>query len=307
MQPVTDKLFGAVLGHPIGHSQSPALHNAAYTALGAPFNYVARDLQLPELAGFLAQVRADGNWYGLSVTMPLKNEAAMLVDELTPVAAAVGAVNTIVPRRDGTGGTRLVGDNTDVAGIVNALRHAGVGQRPRAAILGGGGTAVSAIAALGQLHATDITLFVRNAHKAAGTLHVAAALGVGVVLESFDAAAGKLAGFDVIISTLPPHGADGLAGEFAGIGATVQDGALLLDVAYDPWPSALAQVWQAAGGTVVAGIEMLLYQGVEQVKLFSEAGGLGTLDTVQIGDVINVMCDAIGVHRRDSHEQNMAG
>lgn len=297
---------GAVLGHPIGHSQSPAMHNAAYTVLGAPFAYTAYDLQVPQLAAFLDQVRTDGTWYGLSVTMPLKNAAVDLMDTLTPVAAALGAVNTIVITTDDAGHAHLLGDNTDVAGISNSLRHAGVGERPRAAILGGGGTAVAAIAALAHLHAVEITVFVRNFAKAAGILEVAATLGAAVVLESFDGAAAKLAGYDVVISTLPPRGADGLAAEFATAGEAVA-GALLLDVAYDPWPSALGQAWEGAGGTVVAGIEMLLYQGVEQVKLFSVAGGFGELDTAQVGDVINVMCDAIGVHRRDSHEQNMAG
>ena len=146
---MTEPLRGAVLGHPIGHSKSPALHNAAYAALGAALGYTAIDVQETGLAAFLARVRADGDWYGLSVTMPLKNVAVELVDELTPVARALGAVNTIVCTHGDAGGvTRLLGDNTDVAGIVNALRHAGVGQRPRAAILGGGGTAVSAVAAL---------------------------------------------------------------------------------------------------------------------------------------------------------------
>ncbi|WP_308470629.1 shikimate dehydrogenase [Arthrobacter sp. N199823] len=305
-EPLPDIRQGAVLGHPIGHSQSPAMHNAAYTVLGAPFAYTAYDLQVPQLAAFLDQVRTDGTWYGLSVTMPLKNAAVDLMDTLTPVAAALGAVNTIVITTDDAGHSHLLGDNTDVAGIFNSLRHAGLGERPRAAILGGGGTAVSAIAALAHLHAVEITVFVRNFAKAAGILEVAATLGAAVVLESFDGAAAKLAGYDVVISTLPPRGADGLAAEFATAGEAVA-GALLLDVAYDPWPSALGQAWEGAGGTVVAGIEMLLYQGVEQVKLFSVAGGFGELDTAQVGDVINVMCDAIGVHRRDSHEQNMAG
>ncbi|WP_237759817.1 shikimate dehydrogenase family protein [Arthrobacter alpinus] len=305
-EPLPDIRRGAVLGHPIGHSQSPAMHNAAYTVLGAPFAYTAYDLQVPQLAAFLDQVRAHGSWFGLSVTMPLKNAAVDLMDTLTPVAAALGAVNTIVITTDDAGHAHLLGDNTDVAGIYNSLRHAGVGERPRAAILGGGGTAVSAIAALAHLQAVEITVFVRNLEKSAGTLEVAATLGAAVVLESFDGAAAKLAGYDVVISTLPPHGADALAEEFAAAGNDVA-GALLLDVAYDPWPSALGQAWEGAGGTVVAGIEMLLYQGVEQVKLFSAAGGFGELDTVQVRDVINVMCDAIGVHRRDSHEQNMAG
>lgn len=296
---------GAVLGHPIGHSKSPALHNAAYQELGINFSYRAIDVEIDGLAGLVAQVRAEGDWYGLSVTMPLKNAAVDLVDELTDVARTLGAVNTIIATRDDAGTTRLRGDNTDVAGIVNALHHAGVGERPRAAILGGGGTAVSAIAALVDLEATEIVVFVRNLAKAAETMEVAVALDAPATLESFDGTAATLGGFDVVISTLPPRAADGLAAEFAATGDQAEG--VLLDVAYDPWPSALAQAWESRGGTVVAGIEMLLYQGVEQVKLFAEAGGYGTLATDKQGDVINVMCDAIGVHRRKPYEQNMAG
>lgn len=282
------------------------MHTAAYAVLGAKFAYQALDVQVPQLAPLVARVRQEGTWYGFSVTMPLKNAAVDLVDQLTPVAAALGAVNTIVCTTDEAGVAHLVGENTDVAGIVNSLRHAGVGERPRAAILGGGGTAVSAIAALHALDAACIDIFVRNIPKSAGALDVAGKLGAVVELKDYAGAAQALAGYDVVISTLPPHGADGLAQEFL-TGAPSVEGALLLDVAYDPWPSALGLAWERAGGSVVAGIEMLLYQGVEQVRLFAAAGGYGELDTEQLGNVINVMCDAIGVPRRNPYEQNMAG
>lgn len=294
-----------MLGHPIGHSKSPALHNAAYQLLGADFSYRAIDVDEAGLADLLAQVRAERNWFGLSVTMPLKNVAVELVDELSDVARTLGAVNTIIATTDDAGATFLRGDNTDVAGIVNALRHAGAQDGPRAAILGGGGTAVSALAALVELEASEIVVFVRNPAKAADTMEVAAALGAPASLSTFAGAATALGGFDVVISTLPPRAADPLAADFAANGQ--ESAGVLLDVAYDPWPSALAQAWEERGGTVVAGIEMLLYQGVEQVKLFAEAGGYGTIATDTQGDVINVMCDAIGVHRRNPHEQNMAG
>lgn len=282
------------------------MHNAAYAALGADMSYGAIDVDVPDLAGLLARVRSEGGWYGLSVTMPLKNAAVDLVDELTPVAAALGAVNTITATSPDGGPARLRGDNTDVAGIVNALLHAGAGERPRAAILGGGGTAVSAIAALAQLDAAAIHLFVRNPQKAAGTAAVAQTLGTAVELKAFAGAAQELAGYDIVISTLPPRGADAMAREFAAAAPAVP-GALLLDVAYDPWPSVLGQAWEHAGGTVVAGIEMLLYQGVDQVRQFTAAAGFGTLDTEQLGGVINVMCDALGIPRRNPYDQNMAG
>ncbi|ALE06093.1 hypothetical protein AL755_12455 [Arthrobacter sp. ERGS1:01] len=292
---------GAVLGHPIGHSKSPAMHIAAYAALGLDYSYRAIDLQEDGLAGFLAEVRADADWYGLSVTMPLKNEAAVLVDELTPVARILGSVNTVVAGRNDDGGTRLSGDNTDVAGLVNALRHAGVARRPRAAVLGGGGTAVSALAAFAALGTDTVDVYVRNAGKSAGLHEVGGELGIAVELLPFDGAASALAGYDVVISTLPPRGADSLAADFL---ATAPDtaGCCLLDVAYDPWPSALAQAWETGGGTVVPGIEMLLYQGVEQVKLFAAAGGFGDRAQQRVGDVINVMCDALGLTRRPPHD-----
>lgn len=303
---MTELLRGAVLGHPIGHSKSPALHRAAYELIGANYSYTAMDVDVPQLGELLEQVRREGSWYGLSVTMPLKNEAFALVDSCTEVARAIAAVNTIVCSTDDAGRTHLLGDNTDVAGIAHALRHAGVRDRPQAAILGGGGTAVSAIAALTRLGAGNITVFVRSLAKADGLLQVAARLGTTVTLAPFDDAADALARFDVVVSTLPPHGADALGAGLVRRGAGV-DGALLLDVAYDPWPSALGTAWEACGGVIVAGIEMLLYQGLEQVKLFAGAGGYGTAVAEQERDVINVMCDALGIDRRIPHEQNMAG
>lgn len=294
-------LQGAVLGHPIGHSKSPAMHRRAYAELGLDYSYGAVDLEVPALAPFLDRVRADGNWYGLSVTMPLKNQAAALVDELTPVARALGSVNTVVVTRTDDAGTHLLGENTDVAGLVNALRHAGAPERPRAAVLGGGGTAVSAVAALADLGAPEVDIYVRNPAKATATLEVARRLGMPAALLPFDGAAGALAGYGVVVSTLPPHGADALARDFAA-SAPDTAGTCLLDVAYDPWPSALAAAWEQHGGTVVPGIEMLLYQGVEQVKLFAAAGGFRDRAAERSAGILNVMCDALGLERRPPHK-----
>ena len=113
-------------------------------------------------------------------------------------------------------------------------------------------------------------------------------------------AAAAVAAADVVISTLPPRAADALAGELAEELAAHPSSALpahgspgvLLDVAYDPWPSRIAAVWQEAGGTVVPGLEMLIYQAVEQVRHFT---GLG--EALPAG-VTDVMCDAVGAPRR---------
>ena len=105
----------AVLGRPVGHSLSPVLHTAAYAALGlADWSYTAVDCGAAELPGLLAGLGPD--WAGLSLTMPLKRAALAVADSVHPLAAAVGAANTLVLG----GGRRAY--TTDVAGIAEALR-----------------------------------------------------------------------------------------------------------------------------------------------------------------------------------------
>ncbi|MFD1214738.1 shikimate dehydrogenase family protein, partial [Arthrobacter sp. GCM10027362] len=143
------KYRAAVLGHPIGHSKSPALHRAAYASLGFDCSYEAIDLTEEELPGFVAGIRAAGPgtpaWAGLSVTMPLKAALVPQMDAVSPLVERLGVLNTVVIHRDdadGSGGTvRLTGHNTDVAGVAGALGHAGAPARARAVILGAGGTA----------------------------------------------------------------------------------------------------------------------------------------------------------------------
>jgi shikimate dehydrogenase len=122
---VTASRRAAVLGHPIAHSLSPALHRAAHRALGLDWSYEAIDTteeQLPAVVG-----RLDASWAGLSVTMPLKVAMMGLVHVVEPLAEVVGAVNTVLVTE---GGAMLVGANTDVFGIVAALRE-GYARRRR--------------------------------------------------------------------------------------------------------------------------------------------------------------------------------
>jgi len=279
----------AVLGHPISHSQSPALHRAAYARLGVDIGYSAIDVTVPQLPAFMEAVRAEPGWRGLSVTMPLKTAMVAEVDEVRGVAGILGVVNTVVFESNGTS-TRRIGYNTDVAGIVNAVRHAGVASAPSAVILGGGGTAAAAIAALKDLGAPSTDVYVRDTGRAAEARAAAEGVGLPIRVLPLSGAATAMAAADVVISTLPPRGADTLADELAGLHAVTPG--VLLDVAYDPWPSRIASVWQGGGGAVVPGLEMLLYQAVEQVRFFSGLGGDVT------ADVIDVMCDAVGAPRR---------
>jgi len=139
----------AVLGSPIRHSLSPVLHGAAYQALGLHgWRYDMIECDEPGLAPLLDGMGPE--WAGLSLTMPLKRVALAVADEVSPLARAVGAANTLVFPPGGPAAGRRA-DNTDVAGLVAALREAGLGRIQRAVILGAGGTAQSALAAVREL------------------------------------------------------------------------------------------------------------------------------------------------------------
>lgn len=256
----------AVLGHPIAHSLSPVLHRAAYAALDLEgWTYRAVDVDEDGLAGFLTGL--DGSWAGLSLTMPLKRVVRPLLVAESPLAAAVGAVNTVTFGPEGP-----TGDNTDVPGIVEALREAGVERVGRAAVLGGGATATSAIAALARLGCTAPTVHVRSSSTTGDLRAAAERLGVRPELAGLDAAGlQRLAGAELVISTLPGGAADALAGAVVAAATTGGPGPMpvLLDVVYAPWPTELAARWVPAGGTVVSGFAMLLHQAGDQVRLMT--------------------------------------
>lgn len=254
----------AVIGHPVAHSLSPVLHRAAYAALGVDdvWRYDAVDVTEEQLPGFVAGL--DGTWAGLSVTMPLKQAVRPLLHHVEPLADVVGAVNTVLIQGSGAGRV-LTGANTDVHGLVAALGEGGVtGGLRSAAVLGAGATAASSLAALAQLGCTTPTVHVRSVARAAGLLRAAHRMGVSPVLRPLDEAPAALRSAGAVVSTLPAHAADDLA---AALGGSV--GGVLLDVVYDPRPTALSQAWAAAGGTVVGGERMLLHQAVEQVRLMT--------------------------------------
>lgn len=294
----------AVLGHPISHSRSPLLHSSAYRALGVGIEYTAIDMLPGQAAAFAQRLRTEAGWVGVSVTMPLKDALIPHLDELSGRVQRLGALNTVVVQHRG-GAVHLYGHNTDVDGIVGAMAGVLPARRPgdtpgparRAAILGAGNTALAALEACAALGHTRVDLVVRNPQRAAPALELAQAMGLACEAIDITAARERLAHYGAVISTLPAHAADELVaplgldpGQVPAPGA-LAPGAVLLDVAYDPWPSVLANAWERAGGTVVSGLAMLLHQGVEQVKLFS---GVQHADWKH---VTNVMCDAVGLSR----------
>src|SRR6201994_1269551 len=199
----------AVLGSPITHSLSPVLHGAAYQALGLDgWHYDKIECDEPGLPR-----RVDGmgpEWAGLSLTMPLKRVALTVADEVSPLAEAVGAANTLVFPAAGPGAGRQA-HNTDVAGMVAALREAGLARVEQAVILGAGGTAQSALAAVRELGHQSPIVLVRDLTRTGELRETAERLGMRPVISDglFTA---PLPAADLVVSTLP-------AGAAAALGA----------------------------------------------------------------------------------------
>jgi shikimate dehydrogenase len=234
------------------------LHRAAYDALGLDWTYDAFEVTPEELPGFLDEL--DATWAGLSLTMPLKQVVLPLLRHRAPLVDATGSANTVV-----LGDGDRFGHNTDVIGMVTALREAGVGRIDRGAVIGAGATAASALAALHDLGAHDVRVLARSLERAKALEPVAAALGVHLRHAELHPLELEDRWPQVIISTTPAGALDELAAQSDPRG----DVPPLLDVVYDPWPTPLAAVYAAAGATVVPGTAMLLHQAAAQVTLMT--------------------------------------
>jgi shikimate dehydrogenase len=248
----------AVLGSPISHSLSPALHQAAYDALGlTDWTYRAIECTKATLAETLHVLDGEG-LAGASLTMPLKQAVLPLVARTDRVVAEVGAANTVL---FGMTGDWWAG-NTDVPGVVAVLRDQGIGATASVTVLGAGATAASAVAAIADLGISSVTVVARRPEAAADVVDVGIRRMVGVEVVSWSAAGERLDA-DVVIATVPAGGTDALTD------AVPRRPGLYFDVVYAPWPTVLAAAWAAAGGVVVGGLELLIAQAAEQVFLMT--------------------------------------
>ncbi|MER7567207.1 shikimate dehydrogenase [Streptomyces sp. NPDC048523] len=249
-----DARRAAVLGKPIAHSLSPVLHRAAYEELGLTgWSYDRFELDETALPGFIEELGPE--WAGLSVTMPLKRAVIPLLDGISDTAASVEAVNTVVFTDDG----RRLGDNTDIPGMVAALRERGIEQVDSAAILGAGATASSALAALARICTGEVVAYVRSEARAAEMRQWGERLDIEVRTADWADAAQALRA-PLVIATTPAGATDALAH------AVPERPAALFDVLYDPWPTELAARWSMIGGAVVGGLDLLVHQAVLQVE-----------------------------------------
>jgi len=246
----------AVLGKPVGHSLSPVLHRAAYRALGLTgWSYTAIECDEPGLAGLLA--RSGPDVAGYSCTMPLKRQVLRVADSASPQASAIGAGNTLLPTAAG-----WHADNTDWIGIRDALAARAIPLGGAVTILGAGGTAQAALAALAGTATGAVTVLVREPSRAEPLLAAADRLGLSVTVASL-AEPRHWLDADLILATLPRGAADAYAR------LPFRADQALLDVVYDPWPTPLAGALAEAGAPVVSGAAMLLYQAARQVELMT--------------------------------------
>jgi shikimate dehydrogenase len=267
-QPDRPARLAAVLGKPIEHSLSPLLHRAAYQALGLTgWRYTAIECAEDELSTILAE---HPDAAGFSCTMPLKRAALHLASTAGPTATAIGAANTLLPAATG-----WHAENTDWIGIRTSLLERGI--RPnRVVLLGAGGTAQAALAALAAASEPvadvapaaagqpDITVLVREPARAAELLATAERLTVRVRLARLgDRDVGPTSP-DLLISTLPAGAADALIG-----GLPLGPGCAVLDAIYAGWPTSLARAALSTGAPVISGASLLLHQAARQVELMT--------------------------------------
>lgn len=245
----------AVLGSPIAHSRSPLLHEAAYRVLGVPWTYEAIEVKQGDLAGFVESMGDE--WRGLSLTMPLKRDVLPLLDRRDDLVDLTGGANTALFTADG-----IAGFNTDVYGVTQALRRAGVHYVTTVRLLGAGATAASVLVAVASLGAATVAVSTRTPERALSLVGLADTLGIDLTISGL-ANQQSSSEPDLVVSTLP-----GGAVVDVAFPNDVLTGATLFDVAYDPWPSPIASRWLASGGRVVSGFDMLIHQAVAQVRIF---------------------------------------
>ncbi len=247
----------AVLGSPVEHSLSPVLHRAAYVQLGLDWSYDAIGCDEGALPERLAELSSD--YAGLSLTMPLKTAVVPLLAELDERVAVLGACNTVV-RTDDAG---WHGFNTDVDGVLATLDELGVDRLHTAVVLGGGGAARAVLGALAERGCRAVTVLLRDLAKGPPLIALGERIGLPVVLEPWDAAEGALAEAALVVSAAPAGSTDHLAD------VSWAADAVLVDLVYAPWPTALAAAAAAAGARVAGGLPVLVGQAAEQVRLMT--------------------------------------
>jgi shikimate dehydrogenase len=249
-----------LFAHPAGHSVSPAMHRAAFAAAGLAGSYEALDVPPADLPAAVARLRAPP-WWGANVTVPHKTAVVALLDELTPAARRLGAVNTIV-----RSGDRLIGDNTDLPGFGLALADLRLPLAgARVVVVGAGGAARAVVASLADAGAR---IALHNRGRARAEALVAALELPQVVLLDDADVAGAVEACDLLVQTTTVGMAGGPEGSPLPPGVLPMRGAVV-DLVYRPARTPLIAAAQAAGLTVQNGLPMLVHQGARSFEAWT--------------------------------------
>jgi shikimate dehydrogenase len=252
--------LAAVIGDPVRHSLSPAIHNAAFRALGLDWVFLAFEVAPGHAVDALSAMRTLGI-AGYSVTMPHKTDVARAVDELDDDATALGAVNCVVNDRG-----RLWGANTDGEGFLRGLRHdAGLDAAGlRCVVLGAGGAARAVVRALARAGAEEVVVVNRSAAPAEAAIR----LGPGSARVGDPAAVGKA---DLVVNATPigMHGRP--AGELPCPVEGLHAGQVVVDLVYDPLDTPLLVAARARGAAAYNGVSMLVFQAARAFELWTGA------------------------------------
>jgi shikimate dehydrogenase len=256
----------AVIGNPVAHSLSPALHNAAFQELGLDFVYVA--FRVEDLKSALAGMRALENFRGMSVTIPHKIEAMKYLDEIAEADRRIGSINTIVNEQG-----RLIGMGTDGPGALKALVDAGVGLDGKNVLMLGSGGAARAIAFTLALKTGLAKLAILDINE--GMLHGLTAdlnSGTSATIECAPLAdktlAKEMEQADIIINCTPMgmHPREGISLVPAGL---FRPGQVVFDVVYTPLETKLLADAKSRGLQAISGVEMFINQAVLQFREFT--------------------------------------
>ena len=254
-----------VIGHPVSHSGSPAMHNAALAAAGLDYVYVAFPVP-PEGAAHVGRAMRHLGIRGLNVTVPHKQAVLPGLDEVAPEARAIGAVNTI-DHRDG----RLVGHNTDAYGVLASLREGGLERLPpKVALLGAGGAAQAVLyALLSRPEVEEVLLLNRTVSRAealAESLDVGGRVRAAPLAETACVREAGLVINATSIGMEPEAGVSPLGG-----GSVLHDRMVVLDIVYKPLRTLLLRQAAAAGARALDGLGMLVHQGARAFEIWTGA------------------------------------
>lgn len=254
----------ALLGNPVAHSRSPAMHNAAFAALGLNAIYELWQTEPEDLAAQVARIRHEG-LLGANVTVPYKLDVMPFCDRITETAARVGAVNTIIPQ-----GGELIGDNTDAYGFATSVRET-VGDLGQVGgiVLGAGGASRAIVVALHELGATEIVIANRTPSRAEEIVNALRGQGIGgvraVALADLDRSTVARAGILVNATSVGWH--DETMPLDPDLLGAMPSGGLVADLTYRD--TALLRAASGAGLATLDGYGMLLHQGVRAFALWT--------------------------------------